>query len=98
MDSFNIPELKENEVYVSHVGDGEYDFYVFGSVHRDLDAFIDKLMERYPAYNDKDLFVSYEHLDHYEISYIWGSGPVPVLAWITIEEIDPKYFPIGEKP
>jgi hypothetical protein len=94
-----MPALKSNEVYVSHVGDHEYAFNIFGSIHTDFENFLsaladyakcskdDILIYTYPN-NHKDFWISAKRISDDKRKWL------EKLAVLTIETINPIKFPI----
>lgn len=84
-----LPDLKENEIYILHVGDGEYNFNVFGAVYNDLLKLWQAIKEKYPDEDIKQFIVSLENKSRYFISIdIYND-----IACISIEKVNPENFP-----
>jgi hypothetical protein len=91
----SIPELKEDEIYISHVGDGEYNFNVFGSAHKDIKKFLLAVASRLKIDADSVKFFRFNDGRIYIIRTV---GNIFIdIAVITIKKIDPEEFPIGER-
>jgi len=91
----DIPDLKKGEIYISHVGDGEYMFNVFGGVYTDKVIMFFSFLERIklkkeniiitkPENSEKDF--SFYHVHNY---YCYE------IARFTIETLDPQEFNTG---
>jgi hypothetical protein len=98
-----LPELDKDEIYISHVGDGEYSFNVFGSAHRDMKKYLKILRDRYKLHNNIGTINNEVYIYKYETGYLIctfyeynNKIRVWEIARLTIEEIDPEKFPIGE--
>ena len=88
-----IPDLKENEIYISHVGDGEYMFNIFGGAYSDLNLFLCVLAKDHKCtlndfsfwyYFSGHYFISLKHYDTSKSKiYYYDVG------YITIEKTDP---------
>lgn len=102
-----MPELKDGEIFVSHVGDGEYSFNVFGSAHTELDTFKKKIEEYYTrAWKTSGEIILGQRVEGKErynmygmfFKYTdWRSGTKILydqMAFFTIEQINPETFPI----
>ena len=94
-----IPDLKENEVYISHVSDGEYPFNIFGGVYTDLNLFLCALAENqkctlndfyFRGYNNKYYDISLKYYDTFESTMCLYK-----VGYITIEKINPVILNIG---
>ena len=93
-----IPKLEEDEVYISHVGDGEYEFNVFGSVHKDLEKFVEQLVPRMMRSSTRLLAKSFRNGKGFRVyeEYVYeGKKYLAEIARLTIEKIDPEKAPIG---
>lgn len=89
LDAIDIPVLKEKEIYISHVGDMEYNFNVFGSAHLDIEKFLSKLCED----NDcprNELSFRKNSAGNKHFYVVFGDQ---CLAYVTVEKIDPEELP-----
>lgn len=80
-----------NKVFISHVGDHEYSFNVFGSVHTNITKYLLKLSEYSKCPTDKLKIVEYPE-NTFEIFNTTFKIPYRI-AYLTIVEIDPEEFP-----
>jgi len=98
----NIPKLKENEIYIQYVHDGEYSFNIFGGAYTDLDLFLDQLSIHYKV-EKKDLIIFKYLKNSFYIckKWIYPEGfkltgyHYSNLAYITINTINPLKFHPG---
>jgi hypothetical protein len=98
------PVIKEDEILISHIGDGEYNFNIFGSAHKDFNKFLDGVA-KYLHIPVSDLIICEYNSAYYSnrilIGHIFkieeeGSIHIILYAVVTIEKIDPEKFPVGE--
>jgi hypothetical protein len=98
-----IPIIKEDEILISHVGDGEYQFNIFGSAHTDFKKFLDGVA-KYLHIPVSDLIICKYNSDYSNrilIGHIFkieeeDSIHIILYAVATIEKLDPEDFPVGE--
>lgn len=94
--NMDLPDLKDNEIYVSHVGDGEYNFNVFGSAWDDYMELFNKIAEYFKC---KPSELSTGKRPNYDGSITDPSYLViykgNAIARITVEQINPTKFPNG---
>jgi hypothetical protein len=92
-----IPELKDNEVYVSHISDGEYPFNTFGGVYTNLNLFLSCLANYFNCSVESLHFYCLNHINGYYISKRFFSPETADfhyydIGYITIETINPNKF------
>ena len=85
-----IPDLDKGQIYVSHVGDGEYTFNVFGGIYNDKDIllwqlsniFINDRVKKIIIFNRDNEYKFVQYTEQYCFE----------AARITIETLNPKEF------
>jgi hypothetical protein len=86
-----FPVLPENKIYISHVGDGEYKFNVFGSAHRDMEKFQSIICRNWAVRReDVEIYLEKIYLENDVYFLVWKKREI--IAWVTVAEIDPEYF------
>jgi len=90
----SFPKIEPNQVFISHVGDGEYTFNVFGSVHTNMEVFLNKVLSYYSYYNIKreELIILCEGNEYLVIHP--HNNSFSVIARLTLATINPETFPI----
>lgn len=82
------PEITEGKILISHIGDGEYEYNVFGSAWTSWEKFVEALKK---AINPKDTFFSHKlvSLRTYSETFIifYDSR---IVAELTIEKLNPE--------
>ena len=92
----NIPDLEVDEIYISHVGDGEYSFNTFGSAHLNLMKLFKNLAKQLGCEILDLNIVQYTNPNTglpNDVYYIELGGQDQMC--ITIEKLDPESFSWG---
>jgi len=91
-----LPDLKSGEVYISHIGDGEYEFNVFGNVYDNLLLMWDAI-EKAVDINRNELTIA--HHNNWNPDVDINTTPFFIrtkygqnLICITIEKINSNIF------
>ena len=85
-----IRKLTETEIYISHVGDGEYSFNVFGGAYTDLDYLLNEIVKNYNCTLEDITIQEWASGDKFTIHN--GNQWIGV---ISIEQINPLDFTSG---
>jgi len=92
----DIPDLKDGEIYISHVGDGEYQFNVFGGVYTDKKLLYDSFLKAYERNRNETIIFCRPKDEEKSFSFYRFWEPYFFeIARVTIETLNPEEFNLG---